>query len=119
MNKGKNEGRGLPRYSPYLAIADLVDPFVEDGLVIPLAAVHEVLPARKPFVVERVDLIISSSPNQRVVAVIAVQGVVALAAVEAVSCSSRSSAIPRLYFSWRTSEHTPFTLFGEKGQSDS
>src|SRR5215203_928550 len=79
-----NEGRGLPRYSPYLAIADLVDPFVEDDLVMPLAAVHEVLPTREPFVIERVDLVISISPYQRVVAVIAIQGVVALAAVKAV-----------------------------------
>jgi hypothetical protein len=69
---------------PYLAIADLVDPLVEDDLVVPLAAVHEVLPAREPFVVERVDLVVSISPHQRVVAVVAIQGVVALAAVEAV-----------------------------------
>ena len=73
VNKGKNEGRGLPRYPPYLAIADLVDPFVEDDLIIPLAAVHEVLPARKSFVVERVDLVVSISPYQRVVAVIAIR----------------------------------------------
>src|SRR5215218_11034634 len=85
VNRGKKKGRGLPRNSPYLAIiADLVHPFVEDDLVMPLAAVHEVLPAREPFVVERVDLVISISPYQRVVAVIAIQGVVALAAVEAV-----------------------------------
>src|SRR5215208_785661 len=77
-------GAALPRNSPYLAIADLVDPLVEDDLVMPLAAVHEVLPTREPFVIERVDLVISISPYQRVVAVIAIQGVVALAAIEAV-----------------------------------
>src|SRR5215213_10061939 len=83
--RGKKKGRGLPRNSPYLAIiADLVVPFVEDDLVMPLAAVHDVLPAREPFVVERVDLVVSISPHQRVVAVVAIQGVIALAAVEAV-----------------------------------
>src|SRR5215208_2841948 len=79
-----NEGRGLPRYSPYLAIADLVDPFVEDDLVMPLATVHEVLPTREPFVVEGVDLVVSISPYQRVVTVVAIQGVVPLTAVEVV-----------------------------------
>jgi hypothetical protein len=69
----------------YLAIiADLVDPFVVDNHVMPLAAIHEVLPAREPFVVERVDLVVSISPHQRVVAVVAIQGVVSLAAVEVV-----------------------------------
>src|SRR5215212_9901413 len=77
-------GAALPRNSPYLAIADLVDPLVEDDLVMPLAAVHEVLSARELFVVERVDLVVSISSHQRVVAVVAIQSVVALAAVEAV-----------------------------------
>src|SRR5215204_7208962 len=89
-----NEGRGLPRYSPYLAIADLVDPFVEDDLVMPLATVHEVLPTREPFVVEGVDLVVSISPHQRVVTVVAIQGVVALTAVEAVLSVGTVRVVP-------------------------
>src|SRR5215212_2957328 len=87
-------GAALPRNSPYLAIADLVDPLVEDDLVMPLAAVHEVLPTREPFVVERVDLVVSISPQQRVVAVVAVQGVVPLAAIEAVLSVATITIVP-------------------------
>src|SRR5829696_7296761 len=84
----------LIRYSPYLAIADLVDPFVEDDLVMPLAAVHDVLTAREPFVVERVDLVVSISPYQRVVAVVAIQGVVPLPAIEAVLSVGTVRVVP-------------------------
>jgi hypothetical protein len=60
----------------------------------PLATVHDVLSAREPFVVERVDEVVSGSPEQRIVAVVAPQPVIPLAAVDQPNSRSERCSYP-------------------------